>query len=233
MDADVQLADGRWDRAEVLAEGLDPRHGWRILLRWGGGYQAWFIPDPAKIRLVIRPPGSAGLPARVLAPAPDAIAVCERALPAALTLSGAPMGNVQLVGPATGALRIVAQQGFGPLFLDYFSAIEGRESACGQAFQAARPVWVNDVSASPVFAGSEALRVVLGAGANAVASVPVLDPGGHVRAVISVHGRDSADWTAEQQRRLQDLALTTGRKLDQVRSGTAGSSPHDEDRATS
>ena len=52
MDVDVQLADGRWDRAEVLAEGLDPGHGWRILLRWGGGYQAWFIPDPAKIRLV-------------------------------------------------------------------------------------------------------------------------------------------------------------------------------------
>ena len=173
------------------------------------------------------------LPARVLEPAPDAIAVCERALPAALTLSGAPMGNVQLVGPATGALRIVAQQGFGPLFLGYFSAVEGQESACGQAFQAARPVWVNDVSTSPVFAGSEALRVVLAAGASAVASVPVLDPGGHVRAVMSVHRRDSAGWTAGQRRQLQDLALATGRKLAGVRSGIAGSSPQDEGRATS
>ena len=83
MGVEVQLADGRWDRAEVLAEGLDPRRGWRILLRWGGGYQAWFIPDPAKIRLAAGPPGSAGLlvPARVLEPAPDAIAVCGRALP--------------------------------------------------------------------------------------------------------------------------------------------------------
>ena len=235
MDVEVQLADGRWDRAEVLAEGLDPRYGWRVLLRWGGGYQAWFIPDPAKIRPVTGPAGSAGppLPARVLEPARDSIAVCERALPAALILSGAPMGNVQLAGPATGALRIVAQQGFGPSFLDFFSAVEGEESACGQAFQVARPVWVNDVSTSPVFAGTEALRVVLGAGVNTVASVPVLDPGGHVSAVISVHGRDSAGWTAEQQRQLQDLALATGRRLKEARSGAAGSSPHDEDRATS
>ena len=235
MGIEVQLADGRWDRAEVLAEGVDPGHGWRILLGWGGGYQAWFIPDPAKIRLGTGPPGSAGLlvPARVLEPAPGAIAVCGRALPAALTLSGAPMGNVQLVGLATGALRIVAQQGFGPVFLDYFSAVEGESSACGQAFQAARPVWVNDVATSRVFAGSESLRVVLGAGANAVASVPVLDPGGHVRAIISVHRRDPAEWTAQQQRQLQDLALATGRRLDEVRSRAAGSSPHDEDRANS
>ena len=142
------------------------------------------------------------------------------------------MGNVQLVGPVTGALRIVAQQGFGPLFLDYFSAVEG-EAACGQAFRAARPVWVNDVSASPVFAGCESLRVVLGAGASAVASVPVLDPGGHVRAVISVHRRDPAGWTAQQRRQLQDLALATGRKLEEVRSRAARSSPHDGDRAAS
>ena len=76
LGVEVQLADGRWDRAEVLAEGIDPGHGWRILLRWGGGYQAWFIPDPAKIRLAAGPPGSAGLPvpARVLEPAPGAIA---------------------------------------------------------------------------------------------------------------------------------------------------------------
>jgi hypothetical protein len=216
VDVDVQLADGRWDRAQIVGEGLDPRHGWRILLRWCGGYQDWFIPDPAKIRRVIEMPSPAArtlFPGSALDPAREAIAVCERALSTALSVSGADKGNVQLVGPATAVLRIVTQHGFGQPFLDFFSAVEGDESACGQAFRAARPVWVGDVSTSPVFAGSEALPVVLGAGVRAVASVPVLVPGGDVGAVISVHGRDLAAWTAEVQQQMEDLALATSRRL--------------------
>jgi hypothetical protein len=225
IDVEVRLAGNRWDRAEIVAEGLDARHGWRILLRWSGGYEAWFIPDPAKIRRVTEMPGSATrtlLPRYALEPAGDAIAVCQRALSTALTLSGADMGNVQLVGPATGALRIVAQHGFGRRFLDFFSAVDGNESACGQAFQAAQPVWVSDVSTSPVFAGSEARRVVLGAGVRAVASVPVLDARGDVRAVLSVHGRDQAIWTAERQRQLAGLALATSRELVELRGRAPG-----------
>jgi hypothetical protein len=34
-----------------------------------------------------------------------------------------------------------------------------------------------------------------------------------VRAVISVPGRQVADWTAGQQRQIEDLALTTSRRL--------------------
>jgi hypothetical protein len=56
IDVQVQLADRRWARAEIVAEGLDAKHGWRILLRWSGGYQAWFIPDPAKFRRVTEGP---------------------------------------------------------------------------------------------------------------------------------------------------------------------------------
>lgn len=51
----------------------------------------------------------------------------------------------------------------------------------------------------PVFAGSEAQRVVLEAGVHAVASVPVVGTGGDARAAISVHGRRGAVWTADQQ----------------------------------
>jgi len=216
IDVQVQLAGGTWDSAEILAEGLDGRHGWRILLRWAGGYEAWFIHDPAKIRTLSEVPGSANgtlLPGPVLEPARDMIAVCKRALSTALSLNAADMGNVQLVGPATGALRIVAQHGFGRPFLDYFSVVKGTESACGQAFEAVQPVWVSEVSTSPVFAGSQAQRVVLGAGVRAVASVPVVDPAGDARAVISVHRQHQAAWTAEQRQQLADLALATGRKL--------------------
>jgi hypothetical protein len=39
-------------------------------------------------------------------------------LEGAMDLAGADRGNVQLLDPATGALRIVAQHGFGAEFLD-------------------------------------------------------------------------------------------------------------------
>jgi RNA polymerase sigma-70 factor (ECF subfamily) len=190
-----------------------------ILLVYYRGYTA------AQAALMLGLPAGTALPrlhaalrtlspaAITAAPSRAAIGVCARALSTAICLSGADMGNVQIVGPASGVLRIVAQQGFSPAFLDYFSAIDGGTSACGQALQGARPVWVSDVSTSPVFADSEALRVVLEAGVSAVASVPVVDTEGNVRAVISVHSRRRAIWTAEQEQRLEGLALATSREL--------------------
>ncbi|HEY7259980.1 MAG TPA: anti-sigma factor antagonist [Trebonia sp.] len=156
-------------------------------------------------------PDQAG--AGVLA-APAVVSACEAAVFEAIRVSGADKGNAQLVDPATGALRIVAQRGFERPFLEFFETVHGEESACGTALVAATPVWVTDVARSPIFAGTPALVVMLGAGARAVASVPVCAPdGGDVLAMISVHCGKPTVWTERRREQLAAVAAVTGRVL--------------------
>jgi len=142
------------------------------------------------------------------------VSACEAAVSEAIRVSGADKGNAQLVDPATGTLRIVAQRGFERPFLEFFETVHGEESACGTALMAGTPVWVPDVARSPIFAGSPALVVMLGAGARAVASVPVCAPdGGDVLAMISVHCGRPTVWTERHRQQLAAVAALTGRVL--------------------
>ena len=150
---------------------------------------------------------------------PDAaVSACETAVLQAIRVSGADKGNTQLVDPATGKLRIVAQRGFGRPFLEFFEIVDDEESACGSALVAGTPVWVADVASSPIFAGTAALEVMLGAGARAVASVPVrAHEGGDVLAMISVHCRQPTVWTEQHRQQLAAVAAATGRVLSALR----------------
>ncbi|HEX6527709.1 MAG TPA: STAS domain-containing protein [Streptosporangiaceae bacterium] len=148
-------------------------------------------------------------------PAPDAavVSACAAAVTEAIRVSGADTGNVQLVDPATGALRIIAQQGFNREFLDFFEIVHDEESACGTALAAGAPIWVPDVARSPIFTGTPALDIMLNAGALAVASVPVRADDGHVTAMISVHYRKPTAWIGGERQQLAAVAAATGRLL--------------------
>ena len=148
-------------------------------------------------------------------PVPDAAAVsaCEAAVTEAIGVCGADTGNAQLVDPATGALRIVAQHGFKRPFLNFFEIVHDEESACGTALQAGKPVWVPQVASSLIFTGTPALDVMLDAGALAVASMPVRAHDGHVTAMISVHYHQPTTWTEQQRQQLAAVAAETGRLL--------------------
>lgn len=148
-------------------------------------------------------------------PAPaGVVSACEAAILEAIRVSGADKGNVQLVDRATGTLRIVAQQGFNSPFLEFFEIVHDEESACGSALIAGAPVWVADVAESHIFAGTPALDIMLGAGARAVASVPVrAEEGGDVLAMLSVHCLQPTAWTEPQRQQLAAVAAATGRVL--------------------
>lgn len=148
-------------------------------------------------------------------PAPDGAVVraCEMAVAEAIAVSGADAGNAQLVDPATGALRIVAQRGCKRPFLDFFEVVHDEESACGTALAAGTPVWVPEVARSPIFAGTPACEVMLDAGFQAVASVPVRTGDGTVIAMISVHYHQPAAWTEQQRQRLAAIGAATGRLI--------------------
>ncbi|MER5884049.1 STAS domain-containing protein [Streptomyces sp. NPDC001941] len=142
---------------------------------------------------------------------PQALALLREALGHALRLTGAPMGNAQLLDPEAGTLRIVAQHGFHRPFLSYFETVEDRESACGVAALDRTALYVEDVRSSAVFqTGAPALDVLTEAGVGAVCSLPVAAPGGPLVGVVSVHHARPDAWDGELRRTLESLARATG-----------------------
>lgn len=107
-------------------------------------------------------------------------------LTAALNVTG-DMGNLQLVDPATGSLKIVSQSGFDTRFLDFFNATPEGRAACGTALLRRRRIVVENVAADPIFAGTRSRRIVLDAGARAVHSTPILNAVGDPLGVLSCH----------------------------------------------
>src|SRR5215475_1869871 len=89
--------------------------------------------------------------------ASDLPTILTTAIDAAIVLTGVDMGNVQLFDPALGALRIEAQRGFEPPFLEFFESVDEGQAVCGMALARAERVIVEDVTKSPIFAGAPAL----------------------------------------------------------------------------
>jgi PAS domain S-box-containing protein len=125
---------------------------------------------------------------------------------AAISITGADMGNLQLVDPVTGALQIEAQRGFERPFLDFFNRVPEGQAACGTALQRAECVVVEDVEKSPLFVGTPALAVMLAAGAHAAQSTPLITRSGRVLGMLSTHYRAPCCPTTRDLRLLELLA---------------------------
>jgi hypothetical protein len=117
--------------------------------------------------------------------APALGALLDEVLAFALTLLHAERGNVQLADPATGTLRIAAQRGFGPDFLEYFAAVTDDGSACGRAAQQHAQVVIADVTTDPGFAPHR--DIALASGFYAVQSTPLVNRAGHLVGMLSTH----------------------------------------------
>src|SRR6185312_15674937 len=126
-------------------------------------------------------------------------------LDAAIAITGADKGNIQLLDPKSDVLRIAVQRGFDKPFLDFFSIVhDGEGSSCGAALQSAERVVVEDVTRSEVFVGTPSLPVMLAAGALAVQSTPLRNSNGAVMGMISTHFA-RPHRPDEQQLRFMDL----------------------------
>ena len=103
----------------------------------------------------------------------------------AMALVGGDFGNIQIVDPATGSLRLVTQAGFGPEFLDYFAVVEDVHSTCGRAARQGAQAAVADVRADPGFTPHR--EIAAAAGFRAVQSTPLVDYAGHLIGMVSTH----------------------------------------------
>jgi PAS domain S-box-containing protein len=107
-------------------------------------------------------------------------------LDAAIEITHADMGNVQLLDAATGQLRIAAHRGFDGPFLDFFNAVHSGIAACGSAMQARHRTVIEDVASSAAF-DSASREPMLQAGARAIQSTPLVTRSGKLVGVLSTH----------------------------------------------
>jgi signal transduction histidine kinase/CheY-like chemotaxis protein len=109
-------------------------------------------------------------------------------LEAAIEITRADKGNIQVLDPKSDMLVLTSQRGFEEPFLNFFTHVKRGEAAvCGTAPQALERIVVEDVTQSEIFVGQESLGVLLDAGVRAVQSTPLLSSSGTVLGMISTH----------------------------------------------
>ena len=133
------------------------------------------------------------------------------ALETVLSLARAEQGNVQVADPASGALRIVAQHGFGQEFLDHFAVVDDDRSACGRAARHGAQLAITDVVTDPAFLPHR--EVAAASGFRAVQSTPLIDMAGRVVGVVSTHYPRPYDPPARDMRIIRRYADLLGQIL--------------------
>ena len=142
-------------------------------------------------------------------------------LDAVIVITGADMGNIQLLD-GEGTLRIAVQRGFNAPFLEFFDKVHEGLAACGSAMQRGERVIVEDVASSPLFVGTPALAVMLEAEARAVQSTRLMSRSGQLLGMFSTHYRTPRRPTERDLRILDVLArqaadLIERRRVDGIR----------------
>jgi GAF domain-containing protein len=103
-----------------------------------------------------------------------------------LELTGAPLGNIQLMNWKSGYLTIAAQHGFHDPFLTVFRHVSARDgSACGRALRRGSTVVIEDVFKDADFAPFR--DVALEARFSAVQSTPLISSRGAFVGIVSTH----------------------------------------------
>jgi len=109
--------------------------------------------------------------------------ILQEIMDAAVVIMEAQKGTLQLV--EGDSLHIVAHHGHERPFLDFFSAAENVASVCGEATRRGERVVVEDIEASPFFAGTPSLPFLRNAGVRAVQSTPVICRQGKLLGILT------------------------------------------------
>ena len=126
-------------------------------------------------------------------------------LDAAIELTGAARGKLQLLDEPSHALRIVAQRGFERPYLEFLESVDQTHTAaCAAALRAGQRVVVADVTKSELFVGTPALKALLEAQVRAVQSSPLISSTAQVLGMISTHF-PQPHTPSDRELRLMDL----------------------------
>ncbi|HTL48343.1 MAG TPA: GAF domain-containing protein [Verrucomicrobiae bacterium] len=106
-------------------------------------------------------------------------------LETAIELTQADKGNIQFFDESKNELRIVAQSGFTPQFVEHFRIVRPGYCACGLALKRRERVLVKDIAKHPEL--SHLAPIFLSYGFTAVQSTPLFGAGGELFGVLSTH----------------------------------------------
>jgi PAS domain S-box-containing protein len=145
-----------------------------------------------------------GVGMRCLQTGDDVKGALNAVLDAAISLTKAAKGSIQLLDHSLGGLRLVAQQGFESRFLDLFAVVTNQATSCRAAMESRERVIVEDMLESKIFAGTPELQVLLDAGVRAVQSTPLLSSSGKLLGMVSTYYA-TPHRQPERELRLMDL----------------------------
>jgi PAS domain S-box-containing protein len=138
-----------------------------------------------------------------LAQEPALKAWLDESLEAALEITRAEMGSIQIVDDF-GSLQLVAHRGFDPPLSQFLEARGKVCVACQKALKREQRVMVEDLTKSAIFAGTPDLDAMLKAGIRALQSTPLVTRSGHPVGILSTHFR-APTCPDERDFRLLDL----------------------------
>jgi GAF domain-containing protein len=118
--------------------------------------------------------------------------VLEEIVEAAIAIAEADFGNIQLLDPSSGELRIAAQRGFPPWWVAFWDRVPAGRGACGTALAQGGRVIVEDIETSPLFRETPALEIQRRAGVRAVQSPTLRSRSGETIGVFSTTGDRTA-----------------------------------------
>jgi PAS domain S-box-containing protein len=134
----------------------------------------------------------------------DLHGLLDQILDAAIGITGADKGSIQLLEDDGCTLRLTAQRGLPRDFLAFFGRVHKGQGACGTVLETGERLTVGDVTTHPLLAGIPALKVLLSAGCRAVQSTPLLTRYGNLVGILSTY-KGTACQFAERDLRLLDL----------------------------
>jgi CheY-like chemotaxis protein len=126
-----------------------------------------------------------------LVQAGDRTSLLQVIVDAAIAITAADMGNIQLLDRESGALQIVASRGFERPFVEFFDRVHSDRAPFTDALRSLERIVVPDVASSPIFAGTPALDVLRTAGVRAFQRTPLVNRAGKLVGMLSTHYRSS------------------------------------------
>ncbi len=111
--------------------------------------------------------------------------VLDEILDAAIAISNADFGNIQLLKAGSSRLKIVSQRGFPKWWVDFWDNVPEGQGSCGVALKRRECVIVEDVEKSPIFADTPAPAMQRKAGVRAVQSMPIISRSGRPLGMLS------------------------------------------------
>ena len=140
----------------------------------------------------------------------------QASLDAAIQLTRAAKGTLQIHDPSTKTLRLVAHRGFKPAFLEHFANVSAPEdSSWLRAMKKGERITVEDIGNSSTFKDEAAMAALQAEGVRAIQFTPVRAREGNFLGILATHWNHSSRSDQGTFRLLDMLARQLGELIEE------------------